>query len=80
MEDLESLIDNNSFYSVYYITLEKNRILQEFINLYLQCIKIDDKEKMFNNLKGLYSYSFEYLDFDFQNFCLKFIKKQLFGV
>lgn len=118
MEDLESLVDNDSFYSVYYITLEKIRTLyakingiidlpimkiekiyndinfakkyiassshllpnQEFINLYLQCIKIDDKEKMLNNLKCLYSYSFGYLDFDPQNFCLKFIKKPPFRV
>lgn len=118
MEDLESLIDNESFYAVYYITLEKIRNLyakingiidlpimkieklyhdsnyakkyiaspshilpnQEFINLYLQCIKIDDKTKMLNHIKSLYSYSFEQLDFDPKNFCLKFVKKPPFKV
>lgn len=118
IEDLESLVDNESFYAVYYITLEKIRTLyakingiidlpimkiekiyndinfakkyiassshllpnQEFINLYLQCIKIDDKVKMLNNLKCLYSYSFGHLDFNPQNFCLKFIKKPPFRV
>lgn len=118
MEDLESLIDDESFYAVYYITLEKIRNLyakingiidlpimkiekiykdnnfakkyiasslhylpnQEFINLYLQCIKIDDKTKMLNNLKKLYSYSFKQLDFNPENFCLKFIKNPPFRV
>lgn len=118
MEDLESLIENESFYAVYYIILEKIRNLyakingiidlpimkiekiykdnnfaekyiassshllpnQEFINLYLQCIKINDKTMMLNNLKCLYSYSLGQLDFDPQNFCLKFIKKPPFRV
>lgn len=118
IEDLESLIDNESFYAVYYITLEKIRILyakiygiidlpimkiekiyndndfakkyiassshclpnQEFINLYLQCIKIDDKTVMLSNLKKLYNYSFKQLNFDPQNFCLKFTKKPPFRV
>ena len=118
MEDLESLIDNESFYAAYYITLEKIRTLyakingiidlpimkiekiyndnnfakkyiassshclpnQEFINLYLQCIKINDRTEMLNNLKSLYNYSFNKLDFDPQNFCLKFIKKPPFRV
>ena len=118
MEDLESLIDNESFYAVYYITLEKIRTLyakingiidlpimkiekiyndnifakkyiassshclpnQNFINLYLQCIKIDDKNVMLDNIKKLYSYSFKQLDFNPENFCLKFIKKPPFRV
>jgi len=118
MEDLESLIDNESFYAVYYITLEKIRTLyakingiidlpvmkiekiyndnnfakkyiasslhclpnQEFINLYLQCIKIDSRAVMLNNLKKLYNYSFKQLDFDPQSFCLKFVKKPPFRV
>lgn len=118
MEDLESLIEDDSFYAVYYITLEKIRTLyakingiidlpimkieriykdnnfakkyiassshflpnQEFINLYLQCIKIDDRIVMLNNLKKIYSYSFKQLDFNPQNFCLKFIKKPPFRV
>lgn len=118
MEDLESLIDEESFYAVYYITLEKIRNLyakingiidlpimkiekiysdnnfakkyisssshclpnQNFINLYLQCIKIDDKNVMLDNIKKLYSYSFKQLDFNPENFCLKFIKKPPFRV
>ena len=111
MEDLESLINDESFYAVYYITLEKIRNLyakingiidlpitkiekiyndnifakkyiassshclpnQHFINLYLQCIKIDDKNVMLDNIKKLYSYSFKQLDFNPENFYLKFI-------
>lgn len=118
MEDLESLIDNESFYAVYYITLEKIRNLyakingiidlpimkiekiykddnfakqyissnlhclpnQEFINLYLQCIKIDDKKVMLDNIKKLYNYSFKQLDFNPEKFCLKFTKKAPFRV
>ena len=53
---------------------------QEFINLYLQCMEIDDRVKMLNNIKKLYNYSFGQLDFDPQNFCLKFIKKPPFRV
>jgi len=118
MEDLESLINDEIFYAVYYITLEKIRILyakingiidlpimkiekiyndkefakkyissifhdlpeQEFIDLYLECIKINDRIIMLNNLKRLYGYSFGKLDFDPRNFCLKFKKKAPFGV
>lgn len=118
MEDLESLINDDSFYAVYYITLEKIRNLyakingiidlpimkiekiyndndfakkyiasrshnlpnQEFIDLYLKCIRIDDKYIMLNNLKRLYAYSFGNLDFDPKNFCLKFEKKSPFKV
>lgn len=118
IEDLESLINSESFYSVYYVTLEKIRNLyakingvidlpimkiekiykdktfaekyisskthhlpnEEFIILYLQCIKIDDRIKMLDNIKKLYNYSFEQLNFDPENFCLKFIKKTPFRV
>ena len=118
IEDLESLIDDESFYAVYYITLEKIRTLyaringiidlpimkiekiyndnnfarkyiassshclpdQEFINLYLKCIKIDDRKVMLSNLKNLYIYSFKPLNFDPENFCLKFIKNPPFRV
>lgn len=118
IEDLESLISSESFYAVYYITLEKIRTLyakingiidlpimkieriykdnnfakkyisssshtlpnKEFIDLYLKCLRIDDKENMLDNLKGLFSYSFGKLDFDAQNFCLKFTKNPPFRV
>ena len=118
MEDLESLINNKSFYAVYYITLEKIRTLyaningiidlpimkiekiynnieyakkyigslahslpnQKFIDLYLQCLEIDNKETMLINIKKLYNYSFGELDFNPQNFCLKFTKKSPFRV
>lgn len=118
IEDLESLIDDDSFYAVYYITLEKIRTLyaringiidlpimkiekiyndkefskkyiassshdlpnQEFITLYLKCLKINDRIKMLNNLKMLYNYSFSNLDFDPKSFCLKFKKKAPFKV
>ncbi|MBQ8234099.1 MAG: nucleotidyltransferase domain-containing protein [Bacilli bacterium] len=118
MEDLETLIEDEIFYAVYYITLEKIRTLyskvngiidlpimkiekiyddknfakkyiassshnlpnQEFIDLYLECIKLDDRDKMFYNLKRLYNYSFDNLDFDPKCFCLKFKKKSPFRV
>ena len=118
MEDLESLINDESFYAVYYITLEKIRNLyakingiidlpimkiekiykdnnfaekyisssihhlpnQDFINLYLQCIKIGDNNVMLDNIKKLYNYSFKQLDFNPENFCIKFIKKPPFRV
>lgn len=118
MEDLESLIDDESFYAVYYITLEKIRTLyakingiidlpimkieniyndkefakkyiassshslpnQEFIDLYLECIKLDNRNIMLYNLKRLYGYSFGNLDFDPKCFCLKFEKKSPFRV
>lgn len=118
MEDLESLIDDESFYAVYYITLEKIRTLyakingiidlpimkiekiyndkefakkyiassshslpsQEFIDLYLECIKLDNRNIMLCNLKRLYGYSFGNLDFDPKCFCLRFQKKSPFRV
>ena len=118
IEDLESLIYEESFYAVYYITLEKIRTLyahingiidlpimkiekiyrdmnfaqkyisslthhlpsQEFIDLYLECIKINDKTTMLYHLKQLYTYSFGSLDFNPNNFCLKFTKKSPFKV
>lgn len=118
MEDLESLINNDSFYAVYYVVLEKNRMTyskingiidlpimkieklytdsdfarkyissmehnlpnQEFIDLYLECIKINDRNVMFNNLKKLYDYSFGSLDFNPNSFNLKFDEKSPFKV
>ena len=118
MEDLESLINDDSFYAVYYIVLEKIRTVyskingiidlplmkieklysdkefakkyiespihslpnQEFVLLYLECIKIGDRVTMFNNLRKLYNYSFGNLDFDPKNFHLKFNNKSPFRV
>ena len=118
IEDLSTLINENSFYSVYFIVLEKIRELygmingiidlpvmkierlycdknfatkyisslshklpnQEFINLYLKCLEIQEKQEMLNNLKQLYTYSFGNLEFDPNNFCLKFSKKSPFRV
>lgn len=118
IEDLESLINDDSFYAVYYIILEKIRNLyskingtislpitkiekiytdkdfaqkyiaceqhnlpsKEFIDLYLDCLKIDNKNTMISNLKKLYSYSFGTLDFNPKNFCLKFNKNCPFKV
>lgn len=118
IEDLESLINDESFYAVYYIILEKIRTLyakingiidlpvmkiekiyndkefalkyisssyhnlpnQEFIDLYLECIKLDNRNVMLYNLKRLYSYSFNNLDFDPKCFCLRFEKKSPFRV
>ncbi len=118
MEDLESLICDESFYAVYFIVLEKIRVLysringiidlpimkirklytdeeysksyifseihtlpnQDFINLYLKCLKIDDKNIMFNNLQNLYNYSFKDLDFNPTSFTLKFKSKAPFKV
>ena len=110
LEDLESLINDDSFYSVYFITLERIRVeyakingiislpvmkiekiyrdaefakkyiassshklpSQEFIDLYLECLKIKDKTEMLKDLKKLYNYCFAELGFDASNFCLKF--------
>lgn len=118
IEDLESLINQDSFYSVYFIVLEKIRVLyakingiidlpvmkierlykdkdyasnyinssihtlpnETFISLYLNCLNIDNRLNMLNSLKSLYQYSFANLDFDPQNFCLKFVKKAPFKV
>ena len=118
IEDLDTLINEESFYAVYYIALEKIRILyskingiidlplmkiekiyndenfakkyisspihnlpnKDFIDLYLKCIKIGNKKEMLNNIKELYSYSFGRLNFDSNNFSLKFTKKAPFRV
>ncbi len=118
IEDLESLIDDESFYAVYYVILEKIRTLyakingiidlpimkieriyndkefgmkyisssshslpsQEFIELYLECLKLDVSNVMLENLKRLYRFSFENLDFNPQCFCLKFKKNAPFKV
>ena len=118
MEDLEALINDDSFYAVYYMTLERIRTLyakingvidlplmkiekiykdsefakkyisspihklpnEKFIEQYLKCLKLDDKNIMLSNIKNLYSYSFCQLDFDPNNFCLKYTKKPPFKV
>lgn len=118
LEDLESLINEDSFYAVYYMILEKIRLLyakingiielpimkieklyknrefakkyiassihklpdEDFINLYLNCLKIDNRDVMLDNIKRLYTYSFQDLDFDPNNFCLKYTKKPPFKV
>lgn len=118
MEDLESLLDMDSFYAVYFVTLEKIRGLygrihgcielplmkieklykdkefakkyiasdthrlpaQEFIHLYLNCLKIEDRIVMLEHLKQLFAYSFGDLDFNPENFVLKFKKNPPFKV
>lgn len=118
MEDLETLINEDSFYAVYFVVLEKIRIHyskingiidlpimkieklysdpdfakkyiassehklpnKEFIDLYLECIKINDRNAMLDNLKKLYKYSFGNLNFNPNNFNLKFDGKSPFKV
>lgn len=118
IEDLESLIDDDSFYAVYYIILERIRTLfatingiidlpltkikniyedvsladkyisspihnlpdEKFIDLYLECQKLCDRKLMLNNIKNLYYYSFNNLEFDPNNFCLRYTKKPPFKV
>ena len=118
MEDLESLINEDSFYAVYYVVLEKIRLTyskingiidlpimkieklyndydyaqkyiassehklpnDEFIKMYLECMKIDDRNIMYERLKRLYEFSFGNLDFDPNNFELKFEDKSPFRV
>lgn len=118
VEDLEALINDDSFYAVYYMTLERIRTLyakingvidlplmkiekiykdsefakkyisspvhklpdKEFIERYLKCLKLEDRNIMLGNIKSLYSYSFSKLDFNPTNFCLKYTKKPPFKV
>ena len=118
IEDLESLINDDSFYAVYYVTLERIRLLyakingiidlpimkikkiytdsdfaekyisspihklpdKNFVESYLRCLKLYDKNMMLDNIKNLYSYSFGQLDFDPANFCLKYTRKPPFKV
>ena len=118
LEDLESLLEDESFYAVYFVTLEKIRLLyakiygiidlpltkinkiytdfdfakkyissenhnlpdSDFINMYLLCLKIDDKSVMLSNINQLYSLSFNSLDFNPNNFWLKYTSNAPFRV
>ena len=118
IEDLESLLDDDSFYAVYFVTLEKIRVLYskingiidlpltkinriytdddfarkyisssvhhlpnaEFINKYLECLKIVSKDNMLSNLQELYSISFNSLGFNSKEFCIRYTKKAPFKV
>ncbi len=110
LEDLESSLNDETFYAIYYVLLErirnayckinglisvpltkieriytdenysKNYISsdkhrlpdEEFVNLYLQCLKIDARRTMLDRISKLYRYSFESYDFDPTNFHIKF--------
>ncbi len=116
LEDLYVLINDVSFYSVYFYTLEKIRLEyskikgiielpftkierlytdqeyakkyinseihnlpdDEFISKYLECLKIDNPELMYNKINELYDYAFNNLDFDSSSFILKFKKNPPF--
>ena len=118
IEDLEALLDDDSFYAVYFVTLEKIRSLyskiygiidlpltkitrlytdadfarkyisspvhhlpsEEFISKYLECLKINNKDIMLSNLKKLYSISFDSLDFNLKEFCLRYTQNAPFKV
>lgn len=118
IEDLESLLNDDSFYAVYFVTLEKIRTLYakiygiidlpltkisriytdnsfaekyissqvhnlpnlDFINKYLECLKIDQKDTMLSNIKELYFVSFNGLGFNAKEFCLRYTKKAPFKV
>ena len=54
MEDLESLINDESFYAVYYITLEKIRNLYAKINGIID-LPITKIEKIYNDNKSGHS-------------------------
>lgn len=77
---IERIYSDNNFAKKYIASSLHCLPNQEFINLYLKCIKLNDRTEMLNNLKSLYSFSFNALDFNPQNFCLKFIKKPPFRV
>ena len=109
IDDLIQVINSDSFYSVYYNTLERirntyskifgfielpiekyERLItdkdyfnsyikpnthtlpdSEFINKYLDCIKLDNKEKMYEKILDLYNYCFKTLDINPEEFRLK---------
>ena len=47
------------------------------MDLYLECIKIDDRDIMLKKLMRIYNYSFNNLNFNSKNFCLRFEKRCL---
>ncbi len=77
---IEKLYKNREFAKNYIASLIHKLPDEDFINLYLNCLKIDNIDVMLNNIKRLYTYSFQDLDFDPNNFCLKYTKKPPFKV
>ena len=77
---IERIYKDNNFAKKYISSSLHTLPNQEFIDLYLHWFRIDDKESMLNNLKRLFSYSFGQLDFNAQNFSLKFTKNAPFRV
>lgn len=53
---------------------------KEFISMYLECLKIEDKNIMLNKITDLYKYCFSMLNFDPNNFTLKYKKESPFRV
>ena len=77
---IEKIYCDRDFAKKYIASSSHNLPDEEFINLYLECLKISDRNSMINNLKKIYNYSFDKLDFDPRNFCLRFEKKSPFRV
>lgn len=77
---IEKLYSYPDFANKYIASSEHKLPNKEFIDLYLKCIKINDRNAMLDNLKKLYKYSFGDLNFNPNNFNLKFDGKSSFKV
>ena len=77
---IEKIYNDKEFAKKYIASSSHSLPSQEFIDLYLECIKLDNRNIMLCNLKRLYGYSFGNLDFDPKCFCLRFQKKSPFRV
>lgn len=74
-------IYRDSEFAKKYISSSVHKLPDEkFIEQYLKCLKLDNRDIMLDNIKNIYSYSFHQLDFDPNNFCLKYTKKPPFKV
>ena len=77
---IEKLYNDYDYAQKYIASSEHKLPNDKFIKMYLQCMKIDDINIMYERLKKLYEFSFDNLDFDPNNFELKFEDKSPFRV
>ena len=80
LSKVQKLYTNYNYYKVYANSDVNSLPDKHFINLYLKCMKMDEKEEMIRKLNDLFSFSFGDLDFDSQNFHIQFKKDAPFRI
>ena len=76
----EKLFKDNDYLKEYIESEIHKTSTEEFKKRYLECLKLEDKDKMIKKINDLYNYTFKDEEFDSDNFELTFRVEDGFGI